>query len=92
MRPAYPSDINRDQFESIRELLEQARKKTKPRTVDLYNVFCGVLYVKHELNSLLIMSIGIPVVYPSLHGDRKIVWSSFYSYCSDNGLHTDTGG
>ena len=25
--------------------LESARKKTKPRVVDLYDVFCGVLYI-----------------------------------------------
>jgi transposase len=41
----YQSDISRDQFEQIREVLESARKKTKPRTVDLYDVFCGLLYV-----------------------------------------------
>ena len=26
-------------------LLESARRRTKPRTVDLYDVFCGVLYL-----------------------------------------------
>lgn len=26
-------------------LLEGVRKRTKPRTVDLYEVFCGVLYL-----------------------------------------------
>jgi transposase len=26
-------------------LLESVRKQTKPRTVDLYEVFCGVLYL-----------------------------------------------
>lgn len=26
-------------------LLEQARRKTKPRTVNLYEVFCAVLYL-----------------------------------------------
>lgn len=41
----YPSDISRAQFESIRPLLESARKQTKPRTVDLYEVFCAVLYL-----------------------------------------------
>ena len=41
----YPSDISREQFEPIRAVLESARKKTKPRTVDLYGVFCGLLYV-----------------------------------------------
>ena len=45
MRPRYPSDIRRDQFEQIRALLESARKKTAPRKVDLYEVFCAVLYL-----------------------------------------------
>ena len=45
MRKSYPSDITREQFEKIRPLLESARKKTKPRKVDLYEVFCAVLYV-----------------------------------------------
>ena len=45
MRKAYPSDISRKQFELILPILESARKKTKPRTVDLYDVFCGLLYV-----------------------------------------------
>lgn len=44
-RKVYPSDITRDQFETILPILESARKKTKPRTVDLYDVFCGLLYV-----------------------------------------------
>lgn len=44
-RKAYPSDVSREQFASIQPLLESARKKTKPRTVDLYEAFCGVLYV-----------------------------------------------
>ena len=34
----YPSDTSREQFEIIKLLLEGARKKTKPRTVDLYEV------------------------------------------------------
>jgi transposase len=41
----YPSDISRKQYEQIRVLLESTRKQTKPRTVDLYEVFCAVLYV-----------------------------------------------
>ena len=40
-----PSHINRDQFEQVRSILESARKKTKPKQVDLYDVFCGLLYV-----------------------------------------------
>ena len=45
MRKSYPSDISREQFEIIKPLLESARKKTAPRQVDLYEVFCAVLYL-----------------------------------------------
>lgn len=45
MRTRYPSDISREQFEQIRPLLESARKKTSPRRIDLYEVFCAVLYL-----------------------------------------------
>ena len=44
MRAMYPSDISREQFARIQPLLEGARKKTKPRKIDLYDVFCGILY------------------------------------------------
>ena len=37
MSHSYPSDI------SGLPTLESARRRTKPRTVDLYDVFCGVL-------------------------------------------------
>jgi len=43
MRDSYPSDISREQFESIEFLFKQAKKKTKPRVVELYDVsalFC----------------------------------------------------
>jgi transposase len=41
----YPSNITRQQFELIRPVLENFRKRTKPRKYDLYEVFCAVLYV-----------------------------------------------
>ena len=41
----YPSDISREQFAVILPMLESVRRKTKPRTVDLYEVFCAVLYL-----------------------------------------------
>ncbi|QHM53287.1 hypothetical protein C7M41_02029 (plasmid) [Pediococcus acidilactici] len=40
----YSSDISREQFELIRPGLEGARKCTKPRKIDLYDVFCAILY------------------------------------------------
>lgn len=41
----YPSDISREQFERIKPILESARNKTRPRQVDLYHVFCAILYL-----------------------------------------------
>jgi transposase len=45
MRNSYPSDISQEQFETIRSTLEASKKKTKPRQIDLYEIFCGILYV-----------------------------------------------
>ena len=44
-RKTYPSAITLEQFEQIRPLLESVRKRTKPRTVDLYEVFNAVLFL-----------------------------------------------
>jgi putative transposase of IS4/5 family DUF4096 len=46
MRKQYPSEVSREVFETkVQLVLAKARKKTKPVTVDIYEVFCGVLYV-----------------------------------------------
>lgn len=44
-RKIYPSDISREQFEVIRPMLEGAKHRTAPRKVDLYDVFCAILYL-----------------------------------------------
>jgi len=44
MRKPYPSDITREQFELIKGDLETVKKVTKPRDVDLYEIFCAILY------------------------------------------------
>ena len=44
-RKAYTSDISRTQFASLLPLLESARRRTAPRKVDLYDVFCAILYL-----------------------------------------------
>lgn len=41
----YASDINREKFTEILPLPQGVRRRTKSTTVDLYEVFCGVLYV-----------------------------------------------
>lgn len=44
-RKHYTSDISREQFALIRPALEGIKRKTRPRTHDLYDIFCGVVYV-----------------------------------------------
>jgi transposase len=45
MRKRYPSDVTREQFKEIEPILLSARKKTRPRELDLYDVFCAILYL-----------------------------------------------
>jgi transposase len=45
MKKKYPSDITREQFAKIAPLLESVRNKTRPKTLDLYEVFNAVLYL-----------------------------------------------
>ena len=44
-RKPYASDISRDKFAEIEPLLRSIRRSTKPVTLDLYEVFCAVLYL-----------------------------------------------
>jgi hypothetical protein len=44
-RKPYPSDISREKFADIEALLRGVRRSTKPATLDLYEVFCAVLYL-----------------------------------------------
>lgn len=67
-RKRYPSDVSREQFKQIRPILESARKKTKPRKLDLYEVFCGLLYVLRGG----IQWRMLPEVFPK--------WRSVYNY------------
>ncbi len=41
----YDSDISREEYELIRQDLENAKKRTKPLTYDLYDIFCAILYL-----------------------------------------------
>ena len=48
MRQSYPSDITREQYMVVRHPLETAKKETRPREIDLYDIFCAVLYRLRE--------------------------------------------
>ncbi len=50
MRKAYLGDITQEQFKHIRPLLQSARKKTKPRTIDLYNGEPFIATIKNGVN------------------------------------------
>jgi len=45
MRRQYDSDVSREQFAQISQDLESTKKATRPRKVDLYDVFCAILYL-----------------------------------------------
>jgi len=79
MRTPCPSDITRDQFDHIRPILESARKRTKPCTVDLYEVFCAVLYVKRTCCQWR----ALPGTFPK--------WQTVYSYFAKWGEARDGG-
>lgn len=68
MRKKYPSDISREKFSKIEPLLLSARKITAPRKLDLYDVFCAVLYI---------LKTACP--WRSLPGDFP-KWRSVYAY------------
>ena len=79
-RKRYASDITREQFEQIRPLLESAKKKTRPRSVDLYDVFCAILYV---LKSACPWRL-VPHDYPNW----RVVYMYYQQWCvkpSENG-------
>ena len=48
MRKSYPSDITKEQFGIVRGDPEKSKKKTRPQTYDLYNIFCALLYLLKE--------------------------------------------
>lgn len=68
MRKVYPSDITREQFFYIEPLLVAARRQTKPRVLDLYEVFCAVLYILRGGIQWRMLPEGFPK------------WRSVYSY------------
>lgn len=64
----YPSNISKEQFDLIRPILESSKKQTKPRKIELYDVFCGILY---SLKSGCQWRM-LPAEYPK--------WSTVYYY------------
>lgn len=73
-RNHYPSDISREQFEPIRAMLEGVRHKTRPRRVDLYDIFCAILYL---LKNAAVWR-ALPSDFPSVSTVRYYfdLWSS----------------
>jgi transposase len=59
-RPVFSSDVPRVQFEQVRPMLEAARRRTRPRKHDLYDVFCAVLYFVGSGGAWRSMPAGFP--------------------------------
>ena len=51
MTKSYASDEGQKKFEEIWLLLQNVHRRTKPTTVDLYEVFCAVLYLLRTVHS-----------------------------------------
>jgi len=49
VRKKYASDISREKFEEVLPLLQSVRRRTKPTTVDVYEVFCAAVPVAKRL-------------------------------------------
>lgn len=60
MRKSCPSDIRREQFERIKPPLKSARRRTAARKVDLYEVFCAVLYLLRSGCQWRMLPQGVP--------------------------------
>jgi DNA-binding XRE family transcriptional regulator len=72
-RRQYPSDISPEQFAKIQPLLESARKKTRPREVDLYEVFCaGAVGASREYFSVLLMGARVNLKLTQKEAAAKI--------------------
>lgn len=73
-RKQYPSDISREQFEQIRGMLEGVRHKTRPRRVDLYDIFCAISYLLKNASVWR----ALPSDFPSISTVRYYfdLWSS----------------
>ena len=67
-RAIYSSDITREQFEVIRPQLDNFKKTTKPRALDVYDVFCVIVYVLKSCCPWRML----PSDYPK--------WGTAYSY------------
>ena len=67
-RAIYPSDITREQFEVIRPQPDSFKKTTKPRALDVYDVFCAIVYVLKSCCQWRML----PSDYPK--------WGALYSY------------
>ena len=73
MRKRYPSDISREQFLKILPALASVRKKTRPRTLHLYEVFCAVAYVLKSGCQWRMLPDGFPK-WRSVHA-YYLIWS-----------------
>ena len=85
MRNVYPSDITSEKFELIFPFLEKTRKTTKPRIIDLYEVFCVLFFLCNICLSTSWIGINSALTFEVQHlilikrpDDWKMALCSFY--------------
>ncbi|ABI59767.1 transposase-like protein [Nitrosomonas eutropha C91] len=70
MRASYLSALSQKQLAVIQLILERVRKVTKPRIIDLFAVFCTVVYI-----------LKTDCQWRALPGDHP-KWETIYTYFS----------
>ena len=48
MRKRYANDTSWEEYEKIKEYLEETKTVMRPRKYELYDIFCAVLYIVKE--------------------------------------------
>jgi len=72
-RTKYASDISREKFVEIEPLLRSVRHSTKPTTVDLYKVFCAVLYrLPMDLSGKRYAYVRVDGIYSTVRMDDRL--------------------
>ena len=69
--------MTRDQFDQIRQLLEGARQSTRPRLLDLYDVFSAVLHHDSVGGGWRTLPAGSPP-WRSVH-NYWTIWTTTYT-------------
>ncbi len=94
MHKNYPSHVTKEQFENIRSILENSKKKTKPKFRFIWSILCSFICIKsgcqwrilqkifqNDKLYIIIFKFEVKIVIKNLALDKcfkKISWKSSY--------------